>query len=387
MKTNFHFNILFCLFLFISPFLFSQNNVALVPYRIGKQYALSDTLGKIIIKPQYDEIKSFGYYFNKKNRKLSDSRFAVKKNGKYFIVNYKNEIILKPDAKYDSIILDSEDCRIAYLFSNKKTGVFFENREIIPIQYDKISKEKNLSFIGTSEDKKILYNSRGKILLPLALYKYISYNGSENGKVSWYAKKNSDEKSSYFQDEIIEIDNKETSYYNNSTYQFPFEKEIPNIEERKKRIGTKYKTRIEYSFMKRYIELEKDGLHTFYDLYNEQELFPLQYEKFSLIGADHNTILFSSKKNGKYGLINLDGKTILPEEYDEITLKDNKVILKKNNLYGLYILNTVYKPIVAKYNKIIKQYISIPVSENWQFSVFKKGNDFIGENGIEYFKN
>lgn len=387
MKTNFHFNILFCLFIFISPFLFSQNNVALVPYRIGKQYALSDTLGKIIIKPQYDEIKSFGYYFNKKNKKLFDSRFAVKKNGKYFIVNYKNEIILKPDAKYDSIILDSEDCRIAYLFSNKKTGVFFENREIIPIQYDKIRKEKNLSFIGISEDKEILYNSRGKILLPLDLYKYISYNGSENGKVSWYARKNSDEKSSYFQDEIVEIDSNETSYYNNSTYQFPFEKEIPNIEERKKRIGTKYKTRIEYSFMKRYIELEKDGLHTFYDLYNEKELFPLQYEIFSLIGADHNTILFSSKKNGKYGLINLDGKTILPEEYDEITLKDNKVILKKNNLYGLYILNTIYKPIEAKYNKILKQCISIPVSENWQFSVFKKGNDFIGENGIEYFKN
>lgn len=62
--------------------IYSQNkNIALVPYESNKLYGLSDTLGKVILKPQFSDVKDFGYYFDKKNKKLADSRFVVKKTG------------------------------------------------------------------------------------------------------------------------------------------------------------------------------------------------------------------------------------------------------------------------------------------------------------------
>lgn len=366
----------------------AQNkNIALVPYQVDKQYGLSDTLGKVIIKPQFSDIKNFGYYYDKKSKKLADSRFVVKQIGKYFLIDYKNQHIIPPVNKYDSIILDSEDCRIAFVYVKGKKGVFFKNREIVEPIYDKVKKSKNLSFEVVQSNKKAIINSEGTAIFPLNDYKYIGYEGVENGRAKWSAKNMSDKWINTF-DMLLEKDSEEDSYvpYGNNDYKFPFEKEIPNLEEKKKTIGKLYKSRSEYSFMKRYSEVGKDGLFTFYDFYLDKELFPLQYEKFDMIGPDHNTILFAAKKGSKYGLLNLDGEIILPEEYDQIRQTKDGVLLKKNDKYGLYIPNTIYKYMEAKYNDPIKKFSSIPVSESWSFAIYKTGDKFIGENGTAYFK-
>lgn len=367
---------------------YSQNkNIALVPYASNKLYGLSDTLGKVIVKPQFSDVKDFGYYFDKKNKKLADSRFVVKQTGKYFLIDYKNQQIIPPTNKYDSIVLDSEDCRIAFIYERGKKGIFFKNREIIQPVYDKVRKTDNLSFEVLQGVQKAIVNSEGTTILPLNNYQYVGYDGVENGKAKWSARNSSDKRINTYDTLLEKVSEDDDSYspYGNNNYKFPFEKEIPNLEEKKK-IGKKYKTRMEYSFMQRYSEVEQNGLHTFYDFYLDKELFPLQYEKFDLIGADHNTILFAAKKDGKYGLLNLDGKIILSEQYDEIKQNKDGVLLKKNNKFGLYIPNTIYKYMEAKFDEPIKKFKSIPVSDSWSFAIYKTGKHFIGENGVAYFK-
>ncbi len=373
--------------LFSGTVLSQNRNAALIPYRAGNVYGLSDTLGKVIVKPEFSDIKTFGYYFDKKAKTLSEARFVVKKTGKYFLIDHRNQPVIPQNNKYDSITIDKDDCRIAYVYSQGKTGVFFKNKEIIAPVYDKIEPEKNTSFKVIKEDKKGIFNSAGIPVVPIGNYAYLSYGDYEKGKIEWLARGSYGESLKHFYDVPVEIPQKENyiSRYNDN-YQFPFEKEIPDLQTKKRKVGSLYKTTAEYSFMKRYVEVGKDGLYTFYDFYLDKELFPLQYEKFNVMGADHNTILFSALKNRKYGLLNLDGKIILPVQYDEIIKNDDGAVLKKDGKYGLYILNTVYKPIEAKYTQAVKKYKSIPVSGSWQFSICKTGKDYIGENGIEYFK-
>jgi len=45
--------------------------------------------------------------------------------------------------------------------------------------------------------------------------------------------------------------------------------------------------------------------------------------------------LIYTRKNGKMGIYNIEGKQVLDFEYDDIRFSGNYLILKKNNLYGL----------------------------------------------------
>lgn len=67
-----------------------------------------------------------------------------------------------------------------------------------------------------------------------------------------------------------------------------------------------------------------------------------QIEALENIDADgnvwHEENILRIKKNGKYGLIDLNGKELLPTEYDEITVLDgieNSIIIKKDGKVGL----------------------------------------------------
>ena len=73
-------------------------------------------------------------------------------------------------------------------------------------------------------------------------------------------------------------------------------------------------------------------------------------------------------KNGKYGLIDLNGKEILPIEYDEITVLDgmeNSIIIKKDDKIGLVndngsaIIDTNYKEIKALGDSYKEGYITV----------------------------
>ena len=127
-----------------------------------------------------------------------------------------------------------------------------------------------------------------------------------------------------------------------------------------------------------------------YDVNEQQSEYKIKVinDKNEVIFADYETVetidnydtsnniwyeenVLRKKRNGKYGLINYDGKEILPCEYDNIySLKgiENSLILEKNNLVGL--ANNLGEIIIQPQYKQIK-----PLGDDYEF-----GYIIVGEN-------
>ena len=99
------------------------------------------------------------------------------------------------------------------------------------------------------------------------------------------------------------------------------------------------------------------------------------------------------KKNGKYGLIDLDGKEILPCEYDEITTLtgiENSLILTKDNKKGLandkgnIIIEALYKNIINLGETYKEGYITI--DEQGKYGLISTTKKQILENKFDEIK-
>jgi hypothetical protein len=106
----------------------------------------------------------------------------------------------------------------------------------------------------------------------------------------------------------------------------------------------------------------------------------------ALFPQSHISVL---RQNKKSGVVNNKSEVLVPCIYDSILIiNDNLFITVRKKKYGAVFLNSVYKNIPNKYEKL--EYIRCePVTNAWCFLIFravkhnKKG--YVGENGIEYF--
>ena len=82
----------------------------------------------------------------------------------------------------------------------------------------------------------------------------------------------------------------------------------------------------------------------------------------------------------------------MPIQYDSVDFNShfNLFIISLNDKVGFKILNTIYPTVEPKYLKIIDKH-SLQVNDSWNFSLLQvlteKGYGFVGENGVEYFKD
>ena len=130
-----------------------------------------------------------------------------------------------------------------------------------------------------------------------------------------------------------------------------------------------------------------------------EEIFT-DYEQIEVLeNSDKNDNLWFEegvlrvKKNGKYGLIDLDGKEILPCEYDEITALDgieNSLILTKDGKKGLandkgsIIIEPLYKEIINLGETYKEGYITI--DEQGKYGLISTTKKQILENKFDEIK-
>lgn len=126
-----------------------------------------------------------------------------------------------------------------------------------------------------------------------------------------------------------------------------------------------------------------------------QVIVPVKYQSIS--PGKFNNGLYITKLNGYYGLINLDNKVFLNNEYDNIKEFQSVYLLKKEGKYGLV---SFYGDLIldAKYDKISKlgEYITVKKGNLWaaydsygrtltpfKYKKFKLDrNSLIGDNGV-----
>ena len=101
-------------------------------------------------------------------------------------------------------------------------------------------------------------------------------------------------------------------------------------------------------------------------------------------------LLTVRNSQGKMGMITETSRVILPFEYSDIVENGNYHVLYKGSKMGFLILNTPYPHIDATFEEFY-DYHAIPVNDYWSFGLFyvsRNGKDgYVGENGVEFFKN
>jgi len=385
----------YLLFLLSVTTVFSQKtkkNELLVPYRDGNLWGLCDTLGKVKVKPFTTGMVDF--VTTPPNFK---GQYIIKKNGKISVIDQHKRVLLA-EMNLDSVKMYPFSKDI-YAYKNNKIGLIRNFKMLIPVQYDEISLTSNQSYVVEKGGKQGLINSKGKLIIPIA-YTRIRESWGENensNKFHWTAEnKNSDgeENEVDFTDGIVLVD-ETPEWYGPPVIGMKIQ--ITEEEEnRSKSIGEKYGEVVSFSINRNsasidmYIVKMSDG----YGVYSvDQDKIILKSDASIEVGGMNNGYtMFLMQKNGQMGLVDETGKVLLDYEYDTIEKEWMGIcMLKKDDKKGMFVLNSIYKPVKPKY-KDIKILEAIPVSESWQFGLFevttmagKKG--LLGENGVEYFKN
>lgn len=131
-----------------------------------------------------------------------------------------------------------------------------------------------------------------------------------------------------------------------------------------------------------YLLVSKNGKNGV--LENRKVLIPYEYEEI-----EYNKInkLFIVQKDGKQGIISIEGNKVLEPEYDYILCTQNKITTKKDEIIEIYDKNGVKKQ--SNYENTIEtsneNYI-ITIDENEKFGVINKEGQVIIKNNYEYIE-
>lgn len=336
----------------------------------NNQYGVIDTNGTVVIEPNYDMLyipnpskAVFVCYteykeeeINQKTTILNEKKEAIltqyeqilpllfkekitevpfeksvlkyKENGKYGIINFEGKKITK--AIYDSIesLLYKEGCLMVK--QEEKAGIInMEGKEMIPIKYDTITADE-------------YYNETTKYKMA----GFILGNKTQEGYRYGYA----NEKGEVYLE----------PQYNSLN-------RITEIEEEKNV----------------YMMASKNGQVGVYK--NKELIVKHSYEEIEYNATNE---LFLVQKTSKEGVIDKNGKEILPVEYDTITFSGknmNTVKKEETKIYnskGEEQKNSEYSSILATENE--NYFITINKEE--KFGVMNKNNEVIIKNNYQYIE-
>jgi WG containing repeat len=436
------------LFFLMYHFASAQTAKFLIPYRVGNKWGYCDTLGKVKINPQYSEVDFFNTYYGetvcaysmvKKYFGDEVSKSVIDTLGKTIVPFGFADIVVVSNYKINYYIVTDKE---------KKIGIYKANKLVIQPTFDELENTQNNNFIVKIKDKYGLINDNGEYIIPVQYERIsVSKKYSDTKKFVWLAKRGNSKtkfedkvvepytdrfRRNNDRDELIEIQKNEdenrkkiaaglVSENNNSSNKSklpPLDNTVSIVDSSNIAIKPKtlldsindlipilknkyqldtiarlFKNRYFYYVTKnKFTGIIDDSLKLFMlnKIYNIKEL--TINDTTSWLYSDYQSLaIFLVVENNKWGIINEFGDIVLPIEYDKIGGDRYEMALFKNNRKGVFLVNTIYKPIGAKYTNIFKAK-ALKVSNTWAYNVYevedekgKKG--FVGENGIEYFKN
>ena len=370
--------------LLFSTLLFSQTNVKpLLPYRDGKVWGFCDTLGKVVVKPYFDAVINAQY----DSYNVGKASFLIQKNTKRFVVNEKNQITIPINHTYDSIRLKDFDIDYIEVFRNGKMGLYSNLKEIIPCNYTTIDITGNKSYRVFLGDKCGVINSKNKVVVPIK-YEEIYPSWSERTKTKFVWEATTGKVTTKFYDANM-----------NATDDVAFGaltgKTLGNSSEDETSITSdlfkKYDkvVRDEYRNIAYVTKNNKTGV---FSLLEKKLVIDTSYDEVNFADSNKGKSVFKVKANGKFGFVSENNVVLLPVEYDKIQYnpKIYQFEIFKNNKVGVKLFNTIYPTIEAKYIEIL-DYKRLMINNNWSFVAFlvktENGIGYVGENGVEYFKN
>lgn len=242
----------------------------------NNQYGIISTTGTVIIEPKYEDVK----YLN------NSEMFAIKDAGVWKLINKDNQILI--DGGYDNII-EAKGENVVVEKGGKYGVVTTKNEEKIPVEYEQIKYTFSIYYIAKTGEK----------------YGIINLN-NEQVKDFNYINMDYVEKGDFIQADVSDT---ETVIFDN------------NLSEKINGIVS------EINQEKGYIKVYTNNEYKYYN-------FKFEEKKSSDILTSNN--LFLSKKDGKYGYVNKEGKVIVDYIYEDGTEQNSCgfAAVKKDGVWG-----------------------------------------------------
>lgn len=390
MKKYFYYALL--TFLFSNLNAQNKSNKILIPYRDGNLWGYCDTIGRVIVKPYYEELIDFKYDSFQYNL----ARFVSKKNGKTFVTDQKSELILAPTEEYDSVKIDRYETKLIELYSKNKKGFCFNEKEKSLPLYDDISSDVEGRIIVKKGNKVGIVNSQNQIIVPIdyvQLYRDDKYDDINKNifKFKWFFL-NDEGKTGLIDDEIklVNLNEEKRIIYDKIIMDSDTrgDDEVSFTEELA--LSSNY-NKIEKIKYTNYIIVYKNNKVGVYDSSIKNLIIDVVFDSIECISE--RNVYFKVKNNSETFILNNESKKVTDISFDDFYYDRNisNYVYIKSGKKGIYFFDNYYKLIEAKYTEIIEKK-SIPISNKWNFSIFKVKDSngrigFVGENGVEYFKN
>lgn len=242
----------------------------------NNQYGIISTTGTVIIEPKYEDVK----YLN------NSEMFAIKDAGVWKLINKDNQILI--DGGYDNII-EAKGENVVVEKGGKYGVVTTKNEEKNPVEYEQIKYTFSIYYIAKTGGK----------------YGIINLN-NEQVKDFNYINMDYVEKGDFIQADVSDT---ETVIFDN------------NLSEKISGIVS------EINQEKGYIKVYTNNEYKYYN-------FKFEEKKSSDILTSNN--LFLSKKDGKYGYVNKEGKVIVDYIYEDGTEQNSCgfAAVKKDGVWG-----------------------------------------------------
>ena len=243
------------------------------------KYGIVDTANKQVLETKYDKVEKI----------YKNDYYVVTENGKQEVVKKDGNIVLS--GNYDKIeaILQNPENGIIYKQKEKYGIMNLSGDVVIKPEYEKLKEGASGSIIAKKDSKYGIIDLQGNQKVEFK-YQNLSYN----------------EKADLY---IAEDDQ--------------YENEILDSNYQVKQTGYL----IELNTDKGYMELNQNNSYKYYNF---------KFEEQNVENIFTSNTLFASKKDGKYGFVDKNGKTVVDYIYDDVTSQNSYGFagIKKDGKWG-----------------------------------------------------
>lgn len=282
-----------------------------------EKYGIVDNEGKIIVEPKYADIDVLG--------KDNKSGFIVKDDtGKYGIIDYSNNEIL--EIKYDAIEKVYGNDLYVVTENGKQKLVNKENSDVLTSGFDSIkqilSNQEN-AVIFVKSNKYGVMNLSGEIVINA------EYDDLKEVKTGIFIAKKSDKYG------IINTENQEKLAFEYTSIVYNEKADIYIAEDNNLNSNI-LNSNLETKLTGMLIELNENKGYLKLRINDKYKYYNFKFEEKQEIDIFPNRTLFLSKKDGKYGYVDKDGKVIVDYTYDDATEQNDYgyVAIKKDGKWG-----------------------------------------------------
>lgn len=313
------------------------------------KYGIVDNEGKIIVEAKYADIDILG--------KDNKSGFIVKDDsGKYGIIDYSNNQVL--EIKYDTIEKIYGNDLYVVTVDGKQKVVNKENADVLTSGFDSIKQilaNQENAVVFVKSNKYGVMNLSGEVIIDA------QYDDLKETKLGTFIAKKDDKFG------IIDIEKQEKLAFEYASIVYNEKADI-YIAEDSSFNSNILNSNLETKLTGMLIELNETKGYLKLRINDEYKYYNFKFEEKQEIDIFPNRTLFLSKKDGKYGYVDKDGKVIVDYIYDDATEQNDcgYVAIKKDGKWGSIDSkgNVVQEP---TYN--LDEYLLIDFIGRWHFGL------------------